>query len=63
MSKKRDIASHEECSLYDGWKAAKPDYTFYSATCNSTPRGTPSPFARAIEEKSKQQSIAPARNI
>ena len=51
-----------ESSLYNGWKAAKPNYTFYSTTCNSTPHSTPSPFALKIEEKRKKQS-APACDI
>ncbi|HEU4839086.1 MAG TPA: hypothetical protein VFS88_06725 [Micavibrio sp.] len=62
MSKQNDLASQMERSLYNGWQGAKANYSFYSTTCKSTPHGTPSPFALAIEEKRKEQP-APANNM
>ena len=61
-NKNKDITSDVERSLYKSWPVVKPNYSFYSTTCKSTPHGTPSPFARAIEEKRKEQS-APANNM
>lgn len=61
-NKNEDIASQVERSLYKSWPTVKPNFSFYSTTCNSTPHGTPSPFARAVEEKRKEQS-APANTM